>query len=404
MNNDNNENNNETKKRIEFTDDIFKPGPPVVNRARNEKKMREYKKKQNKMYIAILGIVLAGIILAGGAFYVLKDVMGLSGASDEIEVEIPKGASVASIAEILEENGVVENSFWFRAYVKLLDRDATFNFGKYKVDKNASYSKIIYTFGQISLRTDIVTITFVEGMTQREYGELLEKNKVCTKAEFDEVLKTGKFDYKFMKYMSSNPLIYDKFEGYLFPDTYDFHIDEEPLSVANKLLSNFDSKMTDEIYAMIDEKKMNFDEVITLASIIQAEAGGTEQMYDVSSVFHNRLKNPDIFPNLESDVTIFYLQDDVEPFLDNPDDKMHDMLYNSYNTYEKVGIPIGPIGNPGMSAIDAAINPSDTDYFFFLTDKAGKFYYAVTANQHYRNDQIAKQINRTLANNNNGNK
>lgn len=401
MDNQTNDNNNEQNKRIEFTDEIFKPSPPVVNRARNEKKMKEYKKKQGKMYITIFAIVLAGIILAGGAFYVLKDVMGLSNVTDEVEIEIPKGASVLKIAEILQKEEVVNNSFWFRAYVKLFEKDAVFNFGKYKVDRNSSYSNIIYTLGQTSLRTDIVTITFVEGMTQREYGELLEKNNVCTKEEFNEVLATEKFDYNFIKYMSNNPLIYNKYEGYLFPDTYNFHIDEEPISVVNKILGNFESKIDKQIYKKLEENKMSLDEAITLASIIQAEAGGTDNMYDVSSVFHNRLKNPEIFPNLQSDVTIFYLQDDVEPFLDNPDDKMHDMLYNSYNTYEKVGLPIGPIGNPGMKAIDAALNPSDTDYFFFLTDNEGKFYYAVTANQHYRNDQIAKQINRTLANSSN---
>lgn len=400
MDNQTNDNNNQQNKRIEFTDEVFKPSPPVTNRARNEKKMKEYKKKQGKMYIAILAIVIAGIILAGGAFYVLKDVMGLSKVSDEVEIEIPKGASVLKIAEILEKEDVVNNSFWFRAYVKLFEKDAVFNFGKYKIDRNASYSNIIYTFGQTSLRTDIVTITFVEGMTQREFGELLEKNKVCSKEAFNKVLATEKFDYNFVKYMPNNPLIYNKFEGYLFPDTYNFHIDEEPISVVNKILGNFDKKIDEQFYKKLEEKKMTLDEVITLASIIQAEAGGTDNMYDVSSVFHNRLKNPELFPNLQSDVTIFYLREDVEPFLDNPDDKMHDMLYNSYNTYEKVGLPIGPIGNPGMKAIDAALNPHDTDYFFFLTDDEGKFYYAVTANQHYRNDQIAKQINRTLANSN----
>lgn len=399
-----NKENNKPNRRIEFSDDIFKPSPPVENKARNERKMREYRKNKNKMYIAILVIVLAGIILAGGSFYVLKDVLGLTKETEEVEVEIPRGASTIAIAEILEDEGVVENAFWFRAYVKLFEKDSVFNFGKYNIDKNSSYSNIVYNLGQTSLRTDIVNITFVEGMTQREYGELLEKNNICTKEEFDDILSNGEFDFKFMKYMSDNPLIYNKFEGYLFPDTYSFHADEEPISVANKILSNFENKITDELYKKIEEKDMTLDEVITLASIIQAEAGGSDNMYDVSSVFHNRLQNLDIFPNLQSDVTIFYLQDDVEPYLDNPDDKIHDMLYNAYNTYEKVGLPVGPIGNPGMKAIDSAINPNDTDYFFFLTDKAGKFYYSVTANQHYRNDKIARQINRTLANSNNENK
>ena len=393
----NEENKNLSDSRIDFSDDIFKPAPPAPNKARAEKKQKEYKKRQKRMYALVAVIVLLGVFIAICASWAIKDIFGLNKTEDKVELTIPEGASISGIADILEENGVVNNSFLFKAYAKFFARDFAPNFGSYELDRNSSYKLIAERLEEASARTDVVTLTIVEGMTQREIGELLEENGVCKKDDFDKVLEEGDFSYNFMENMSTNPLIFRKFEGYLFPDTYDFFLNEDPKSVADKFLSNFDSKITYPMYMLMEERKMNLGDVISLASIIQAEAGGSSELYNVSSALHNRLQNPDIFPSLECDVSIFYLRDDVEPYLENPDDKEHDILYNSYNSYEKKGIPIGPICNPGLEAIDACLNPSKTPYFFFVTDNSGKFYYAETARQHSRNIQITKQINQALA-------
>lgn len=391
------ENTNEPRKRMEFSDDVFKPAPPAENKAREQRKIREYQKNRRRMYVIVALIVVIAVSFAGMAAYVMKDVLGLDKVTDEVEVTIPKGASVTKISQILEENGVVENKTWFKIYTKFFAKDAKLNFGTYALDKNGSYKSIISTLEEMSMRTDVVKVTVVEGMTQKEIGELLEEKGVCKKEDFDKVLAEGDFNYEFIKHISDNPLIFNRFEGYLFPDTYIFFLNEDPMSVANKFLSNFNSKITEGIYSKIEQMGMTLGDVISLASVIQAEAGGSPEMYNVSSVLHNRLKNPDVYPNLQCDVTIFYLRDSVEPYLENPDDPAHTPLYNSYDTYQKKGIPIGPIGNPGMDAIDACINPNATPYFFFITDKTGKFYYADSARQHNRNIQIANQINRSLA-------
>lgn len=150
-------------------------------------------------------------------------------------------------------------------------------------------------------------------------------------------------------------------------------------------MDNFESKITDEMYAQMKNQNLTLDETITLASMIQEESSGHEEMGRVSSVFHNRLDNSVTYPRLQSDVTIFYVNRDIKPFLQVNDQEM----YDAYNTYKCTGLPVGPVCNPGIDAIKAALYPEDTDYYFFLTDANGKFYYAKTADQHYQNEQIA---------------
>ena len=119
-------------------------------------------------------------------------------------------------------------------------------------------------------------------------------------------------------------------------------------------------------------QNLTLDQAITLASVIQKEAGRTDDMKMVSSIFHKRLENPAQFPKLQSDVTIFYVENDIKPYLENPDDPVNQPMYDAYNTYVCDGLPVGPISNPGVDAIKAAIYPQNTDYYYFLADKDGK--------------------------------
>ena len=129
--------------------------------------------------------------------------------------------------------------------------------------------------------------------------------------------------------------------------------------------------------------------------MIQAEAGGGgyKEMCYVSSVFHNRLDHPEVVTGmLQSDVTIFYVNDNIKPYLNYTDQDM----YDAYNTYKCIGLPVGAICNPGLDAIQAALNPEETDYYYFLTDDSGKFYYARNQAEHEYNDAAAAQVNAQL--------
>ncbi len=239
--------------------------------------------------------------------------------------------------------------------------------------------------------SNTVRITIPEGASAADIGGLMEQNGLFTRLEFLSEVNRG---------TAGSPLVQEigdwenrafLLEGYLFPDTYEFYRDDPPERVIQKLLDNLEKKITDTHKARAKELGMSMDEVLTLASVIQAEAGNPAQMKTVSSVLHNRL-NSKSHPKLECDVTIFYLEQDVQPYLTEDKDR-----FNSYyNTYKCTGLPEGPICNPGRDAIEAALYPEQTEYFYFATDKAGKYYYAKTLAEHNQNWAAIKKVNASL--------
>lgn len=232
---------------------------------------------------------------------------------------------------------------------------------------------------ETTTRSTTVRLTFPEGYTVSEIAARLEENDVCSAADFRRAANDASLaeNYGFEITDISNRAFL--FEGYVFPDTYDFFYGESASSAIRRFLSNAENKLTDEFKARAELLGYTMDEIITIASVIQEEST-LEQMSKVSSVVHNRLE---IGMKLQCDVTIFYLNDSVIPFLDGDTGR-----YNGYyNTYKCDGLPAGPICNPGTDAIRAALYPDDTEYLFFVTDKADDtvFYYAETHEKHLDN-------------------
>ncbi len=231
-----------------------------------------------------------------------------------------------------------------------------------------------------------VTLTFPEGYTSVQIAELLEENEVCSAADFIKLLYNVEYlktlNYSFLNGItnaSKRPFI---LEGYVFPDTYEFYIGEGAEAVLTRFLDNTEQKLTVDYYVKAEESGYTVDEILTIASIIQEEAGDPEDMPNVSSVLHNRLESPD-YGMLQCDVTINYINDCVK---DSPYIKANvDTVSENYNTYECAGLPAGPICNPGIHAIEAALNPPETNYFFFVTDEQMNYYYAETYEEHQIN-------------------
>lgn len=238
-----------------------------------------------------------------------------------------------------------------------------------------------------------VTLTFPEGYTALQISEKLEENGVCSGDEFFELCRKGS-DYIQLN-GAENKLV--ALEGYLFPDTYEFYLDCSPEDALRKFIDNFKSKFTDDMKAKADKLGYSVDEMVTLASVIQKECDtDIEESANVSAVFHNRLKRSD-FPYLQSDVTTFYITRSMADAVGYDKDKKVDeqseealKYLNLYSTYYCHGLPAGAICNPGIEAITAALNPSDAEYVYFLTDEGGeKFYYASTLSEHQANGKAA---------------
>ncbi len=232
-----------------------------------------------------------------------------------------------------------------------------------------------------------VRVTFPEGLTAKQIAEKLEENKVCSAEDFMALVQGEYYaalSYEFIPEIENTENKAFVLEGYIFPDTYEFYKGESAETALARFLKNTDVKLTEEYRQRAQELGYTTDEIITLASIIQEEAGDPEEMPLVSSVLHNRIESPD-YGRLQCDVTINYVNDNIteSPYLSGDTAKYAEL----YNTYKCTGLPAGAICNPGLDAIEAALYPADTDYFFFVTDEDWNYYYAETYDEHKVNCQ-----------------
>lgn len=339
------------------------------------------------MRAIVISLILVGCAV-GVALFALasaNDLFGLNQEDKQVEVNVEDGMSSGDIIDLLADTGVIDQKLTFRLYAGLKSALDEFKPGQYVMNCNFSYDEII-----IMLRTGIrneeeravVTVTFYEGMTAWEIADRLEENKVCDAEEFIEAVNTGDFsDYSFMSMIPDEELRFVRLEGFLFPDTYQFYVGEKPENAVRRFLDNFESKVTNDVIAQLNNQNLSLYEGINLASIIQGESSDTKHMGAVSSVFHNRLDTPEVYPRLESDVSRDYINNDIKPHVNI----INDEQIIAYDSYQCEGLPVAPVNNPGMEAILAAAHPEDTPYFFFVNDAEGNFYFAETFDQHVTN-------------------
>ena len=368
--------------------------PPSQKQPRKRRKGRGWVAFARGIF-TLLVIIAISIWLSSIAISAINDYLALyKEDTGEIVITIPEGASTQQIAEILKDNGIIENDWFFRLFCKLKDSDALFHSGEHTFGTDYSYTQIINELQTTNIRKDEITVTIPEGFTIRRMAERLEEKEVCSAEEFIAALDTVEYDFEFWDAeVFEQELRYYLWEGYLFPDTYNFYTNEDPEVVIRKLLANFENRLTDDYVDRAAEMGMTVDELVTLASIIQAESSGEDPqvMAMVSSVFHNRMDNADTYPKLQSDPTGYYVRDAIEPYLS--DDENADDYYNVYDTYVCDGLPIGPITNPGLDAIEAALSPADTNYLYFVTDVNGQFYWAETLEEHNANIATVQSVN-----------
>ncbi len=225
-------------------------------------------------------------------------------------------------------------------------------------------------------------ITFTEGKNIFQTAQLLEENGVCSAEAFiNEVNASDSAFATSIRNPDERPFL---LEGYVFPDTYEFYLNENPKSVLSRFLKNSERKFGNEVRERAAELGYTVDEILIIASVIQKEAGIVSQMKTVSSVLHNRLDSS--YSKLECDVTYNYIKDAIMPYLcgEEWNDDVYEKYADLYYTYRFEGLPAGPICNPGMEAVNAALYPEETEYYYFVTDSDGNYYYSETFEEHQK--------------------
>ena len=342
--------------------------------------------------IITFAVIAVSVVVSALTMTFGRDLLGINNDTKTRIVNIPSGSNTSEIANILKEAGIISHPKVFTFFAGRSDKDGQFTAGEHELRPDMAYETIFEELASPAMNeAGTVQIAFPEGINLREAADMLESTGVCKAEEFLEFFnKNAKYGYTYESHLPS--FVNEKFypmEGYLFPDTYIFYEDMDVDLVCQKILENFNSKITPEYYERMDELNLSLDQTLTLASMIQAEAGTVDQMTKISSVFWNRLNHPNEYPKLQSDPTTNYVEEVIKPNIKKADPE----LYAAYDTYQSNGLPPGAICNPGMDAIRAALYPAETDYYYFYSNLDTKeTYFSRTLQEH---ETIMEKVERT---------
>ncbi|WP_294099993.1 endolytic transglycosylase MltG [uncultured Ruminococcus sp.] len=364
-----------------------RPEPPKPKNKGGKKKKKKRKKKgkvNNSLFggvILVVVILTVSLVLAVGGISIGMEYYGIGKTDEDIRFNIPAGSTNSEIADILVNEGVIKNKKLFMLALKI-EKPAAIYPGDITLQPSSGYSEIIENLSQMRESYKTVSITFTEGESLLEIANKLEKNEVCSAEDFlFEFNKNQGYDFE--NDIDDNGDMFYRMEGYFYPDTYEFYVEDSASNVTKKLREQFEKKY-ETVKSKIKNSGMSLNEVMTLASIVQLEAASESEMPKVASVFLNRLDDPDTYPMLQSDTTTNYINNVIKVEADNTASIEH--YTECYDTYKCKGLPAGPICNPGMAAINAVLDPKKTDYYYFCNNlKTGETFYAKTLDEHEEN-------------------
>ena len=419
-----------------FSDEPFSPTEPTepepsteepIAETTEEPPMKKGRPKRKKGY-GLLGIphllvtlvwlaiiAFIGVSLGRMAWLCVSDVLAFGQIPREATIIITEEDDLDSIADKLHDAQLIKYPALFKQFAQITGKDErisvgtfTFNAPDPETGENPGiiydYNAIINSLREYAPTRAVVNVVVPEGYSCAQLFALLEDKGVCTVAELEAHAANGELkEYWFLEGIERG----SKYclEGYLFPDTYQFYTNDDPQRVLEKFLNNFNVKFTDlmmEKLTVLNEKltkimekrgfsaeqiaakQLTVKEIVIVASMVQKEAGGVLESYDISSVIYNRLYRWEL-PYLNIDATIVYaLGGKTDPLT------YEDLQIDSpYNTYTHMGLTPGAISNPGLTSLNAALDPNDTDYFYYaLNPETGEHKFSKTEKEH--NDFLAK--------------
>ena len=363
---------------------------------REKREAEENAKKGKKSVLKIIFILLLLIIIIGGisifAWYELSLKPVEAGNSQSIIIDIVPGQGTEGIASALKENNLIKDDLVFKIYCKLNEVN-NMQAGTYELNKNMSVEEIVKKFQAGDVVIKEIKVTFQEGKNMRDIAKIISEN---TNNSYEDVMKVFEDkeyakglieEYWFLTDEILDNNIYYPLEGYLYPDTYTFESVDVSIDDIIKIMLDQTDKVLSEYQIEIKSKGYTVHQFLSLASVVENEGISTEDRKEIAKVFLNRIERG---MALQSDVTTYYA------FKVNMGDRdLTQSELNTANPYNTRGpnmegkIPVGPISNVSDSAIEATLNPSDTDAIFFVADKNGKIYFSNTNAEH---EQIINEL------------
>ena len=343
-------------------------------------------------------VLCASIVLASFGWLWAQDVLGLGGDGSEVAVTVPASvistvertekdddgneikktvtvADVDAVANLLYDEGLIKYKWLFKLFCSFSNGAEKIRAGSYILKTDYDYRALIYGMNLKNGKRVEVDVTIPEGYTVRQIVQLLDEKGVCAAADMWNSLRNDEFKYDFVS--AEIPRADNALEGYLFPDTYTFYMGDTASRVIGKLLSNFTKKWTEEYTQRASELGFTQREIITIASLIEKEAGVDAERATIASVIYNRLRDGKNGTNyyLQIDASLYYAAAEagVEMSID---------IDSPYNTYRNQGLTPGPIANPGIASIKAALNPESTKYYYYALGKDHVHHFFATLDEH----------------------
>lgn len=335
-----------------------------------------------RVLLYVCCVLAASVLLAVFAWKCADEVCAFTAEEETVTVTVPENATMSQVTDILMDKGLIHYRWLFSLYCMISGAEAKIDPGTYELNTIYDYHALINGMIATAENRATVEVTIPEGYEADDIFTLLEEKGVCTVDKLQEAAANYEFDYDFLKDLDYGD--YRRLEGYLFPDTYEFYMDDDPENVLAKFLRNFNNKITDEMYAALTElntdleakmekagfteaeiadAQLTFHDIIIVASLVEKETYRSSESGLIASVIYNRLCSK-TYPCLNIDATIQYVLPERKEILTNADKA----VISPYNTYTNAGLPIGPISNPGITSIRAALYPMETSYYFYASD------------------------------------
>ncbi len=347
------------------------------------------------LVIVLCSLVVLGVI-AGVLITRALDYPGdrHAGSGKDVDVEVKSGMSFPAIATMLAERGLIDKPTWFRLYAMWEGDTTNVKTGKYVIKDNLAPAQVLAIL-VAGIKEVVTKVTLPEGKNMLEFFALLAAARVAKASELEALARDREF-------LGRHGITGDTVEGYLFPDTYEFRVNERPAAVLQRMITRH-QEVWNELLArhprdaarVKDRLGWTDRELVILASIVEKEAVDPAERPRIAQVFINRLTSPSFRPKrLETDPTIRYgcmvpAQKSAACRQWDKRDRLHraqlDDKDNPYNTYQHDGLPPGPIANPGKGSIEAVLAPDGTDYLYFVAKDARNHAFARTFDEHKHN-------------------
>lgn len=353
------------------------------------------KKKEVKVVRKIVLIITSILLIIGfiGGFFGYRYIKGALQAVDPeseevIEVEIPIGSGVDTIASVLQKKGIIKNAKIFKYYAKF-NNESQFQAGTYGLTKAMTPDELIRSLktGKV-YRTPVFTMTIPEGLTVKQIAGIVEKKAGVPADKFLEYINSeetinrlmAKYPQVLTEEIQGEQIKYP-LEGYLFPATYPFYEEKPSLDTIVDAMVQATSANVMPFHDYLEREEKSVHWLLTFASLLEKEATAKSDRETIASVFYNRMK---IDMPLQTDPTVLYSLGEHKDRVLYADLEIDD----PYNTYKHKGLPPGPIAGAGKASIEAVIDPSNTDYIYFLADKTGTNHFTKSYEEHLKNREL----------------